>query len=179
VAYPSLPFAFSSIHPYPQTDSYIFHSLIFLFSVMEPPNKREEDSNYSTLNEEEGIRQQNPDLEKQPTDGTSEAATPTTPMFPETDLSRGLIGWDGQDDPKNPQNFATAKKWSLLAVISAMTLISPLASSMFAPAISYMAAEFKETNETILSFSVSIYLLGYTVSPGRIFRAINDMKNGD
>jgi hypothetical protein len=148
---------------------------------MEPPDKKEEDSNYSTLNGEEGIRQQNPDLEKQPPDGTSEAPTPTTPMFRETDLSRGLIGWDGQDDPKNPQNFATGKKWSLLAVISAMTLISPLASSMFAPAITYMAAEFKETNETILSFTVSIYLLGYTVSPGRIFRAtlVNNMKNAD
>jgi hypothetical protein len=35
---------------------------------------------------------------------------------------------------------------------------------MFSPAITFMAAEFKETNETILSFSVSIYLLGYTVS---------------
>ncbi|OJJ84473.1 uncharacterized protein ASPGLDRAFT_46372 [Aspergillus glaucus CBS 516.65] len=39
-----------------------------------------------------------------------------------------------------------------------MNLISPLASSMFSPAITYMAAEFKETNETRLSFSVSIYL---------------------
>lgn len=84
--------------------------------------------------------------------------------FPETDLDRGIVGWEGQDDPKNPQNFAPSKKWALLGLISAMTLVSPLASSMFSPAISFMAAEFKETNETILSFSVSIYLLGYTVS---------------
>lgn len=84
--------------------------------------------------------------------------------FPETDLDRGIVGWEGQDDPKNPQNFPSSKKWALLSLISAMTLVSPLASSMFSPAISFMAAEFKETNETILSFSVSIYLLGYTVS---------------
>jgi hypothetical protein len=35
------------------------------------------------------------------TTGTSE---PTKELFPETDLSLGLVGWDGQDDPNNPQN---------------------------------------------------------------------------
>lgn len=81
-----------------------------------------------------------------------------------TDLSRGIVGWDGQNDPQNPQNFAPKKKWALLALISAFTLVSPLASSMFSPAVAYMAAEFHETNETILSLSVSIFLLGYAVS---------------
>jgi MFS family permease len=79
-------------------------------------------------------------------------------------LSRGIVGWDSQDDPQNPQNFAASKKWALLALISAFTFISPLASSMFSPAVVYMAAEFHETNETILAFSVSIFLIGYTVS---------------
>lgn len=84
--------------------------------------------------------------------------------YPETDLSQGIVGWDSQDDPANPQNFATSKKWALLALISAFTFISPLASSMFSPAVVFMAAEFHETNETILAFSVSIYLVGYVVS---------------
>lgn len=103
------------------------------------------------------------DLEKQ------ESADPATPTpaaektFPETDLSRGIVGWDSQDDPANLQNFAEARKWGLLLLISGFTLISPLASSMFSPAISYMAADFGETNETILSFTVSVFLLGYAV----------------
>lgn len=80
------------------------------------------------------------------------------------DLDKGIVGWEGQDDPSNPQNFSPAQKWSLLGLISSVTIISPLASSMFAPAVSYMATEFKVTNTTLLSFSVSIYLLGYTVS---------------
>jgi hypothetical protein len=128
---------------------------------METPQK-ESDSNYSTVNDEDSVTHQTPDIEKQPTN--SETTSPTTEQYPETDLNRGIVGWDGQDDPNNPQNFSAGKKWALLALISAMTLVSPLASSMFSPAITYMAAEFKETNETILSFSVSIYLLGYTVS---------------
>lgn len=128
--------------------------------------QKEPISSQPTLNEEASVRTQTSDLEKQPTNQTTDTATPTTAeLFPETDLSRGIVGWEGQDDPKNPQNFSDGRKLTLLALISAMTLISPLASSMFSPAISYMAMEFKETDQTILSFSVSIYLLGYTVSP--------------
>lgn len=89
--------------------------------------------------------------------------TPAKALYPETDLSRGIIGWDGQNDPANPQNFAKTRKYGLLGLVSAMTLVSPLASSMFAPAVGYMAEDFHVTNETLLSFSVSIYLLGYTV----------------
>lgn len=126
--------------------------------------QKESISNNATLNEGDSVRNLTPDLEKQSTNQTAETSTPTKELFPETDLSRGIVGWDGQDDPNNPQNFSPSKKWSLLALISVMTLISPLASSMFSPAISYVAVEFGVTNETILSFSVSIYILGYAVS---------------
>ncbi|KAJ5287196.1 MFS multidrug transporter [Penicillium angulare] len=88
-----------------------------------------------------------------------------TKRYPETDLDRGLVGWDGQDDPENPQNFSAAKKWGLLSLVSAITFVSPLASSMFSPAVSFVGEELDVTNETILSFSVSIYLLGYACGP--------------
>jgi hypothetical protein len=127
---------------------------------MDPPQKHVAESCHSASNGEASTRVQTPDLEKQ----HGEESVLVTNLYPETDLDRGIVGWDGQDDPKNPQNFSSGKKWSLLALISAMTLISPLASSMFSPAVIFMAADFKVTNETILSFSVSIYLLGYTVS---------------
>jgi hypothetical protein len=87
-----------------------------------------------------------------------------TKRFPETDLSRGIVGWDGQNDPANPQNFSSGQKWGLLALMSSITLISPLASSMFAPAASYVAVDLAVTNETLLSFSITIFLIGYTVS---------------
>jgi hypothetical protein len=90
--------------------------------------------------------------------------SPAEVLYPVTDLDKGIIGWDSQDDPANPQNFAASRKWGLLALISSMTLVSPLASSMFAPAVTSAAVDLKVTNETLLSFSVTIYLLGYTVS---------------
>ncbi|KAJ5648883.1 uncharacterized protein N7484_002606 [Penicillium longicatenatum] len=118
-------------------------------------------SSHTTLEQE---RIQEPDLEKQPTEATAEASTPTV-LFPVSDLSQGIVGWDSQDDPENPQNFASGKKWALLALISAFTLVSPLASSMFSPAVVYMGEQFGESNETILALSVSIYLIGYTCGP--------------
>ncbi|OQE28597.1 hypothetical protein PENSTE_c003G06473 [Penicillium steckii] len=124
--------------------------------------EQKQNSSSSTINEEREQPNNQPDLEKQVTQATSIIPVP---KFPETDLSQGLVGWDGQDDPENPQNFAAGKKWALLALISAFTLISPLASSMFSPAVVYMAEEFHETNETILSFTVSIYLVGYVFGP--------------
>jgi hypothetical protein len=90
--------------------------------------------------------------------------TITTNLFPVTNLDEGIVGWDSQDDPENPQNFSMAQKWGLLALMSAITFISPLASSTFSPAVSYVATDLHVTNETVLSFSVSIFLLGYAVS---------------
>jgi len=84
--------------------------------------------------------------------------------YPETDLVKGIIGWEGQDDPKNPMNFTRARKWSLLSLVSLITFVSPLASSMFAPAAGIMAADFGVSEETLISFSVSVFILGYAVS---------------
>lgn len=103
------------------------------------------------------------DLENQTPNNPETSAIPAREVFPETDLDQGIIGWDGQDDPDNPQNFPPSKKWGLLFLISAFTMISPLASSMFSPAIRYMAEDFHETNQSLLSFTVSVFLLGYAV----------------
>ena len=112
--------------------------------------------------QEQGLPEnQNPTAS--PSATSADSVNPAEKIFPETDLESGIVGWDGQNDPANPQNFSPARKWALLALISAMTLISPLASSMFSPAVQYMGEDFKESNETLLSFSVTIYLLGYTV----------------
>lgn len=84
--------------------------------------------------------------------------------FPETNLSEGIVGWDGQDDPENPQNFPSSRKWGLLALMAGITFVSPLASSMLSPAIGYVGADFGVSNEAILSLTVSIYLLAYSAS---------------
>lgn len=85
-------------------------------------------------------------------------------QFPLTDLDNGIVGWDSQDDPQNPINFPRGRKWALLSLVSAITFVSPLASSMFAPAVGFMGEDFGVREELLLSFTVSVYLLGYVVS---------------
>lgn len=85
--------------------------------------------------------------------------------IPESDLDNGLVGWEGQDDPDMPLNFAQNRKWLLLGLLSSITLISPLASSMFAPGVIFMNREFNNTDSTISAFTVSIFVMGYAVGP--------------
>ena len=46
-----------------------------------------------------------------------------------------LVGWDGPDDPENPKNWGKGRKWAATLVVSSFTFISPVSSSMVAPAI--------------------------------------------
>lgn len=87
------------------------------------------------------------------------------PKLPENDLDNGIVGWEGQDDPENPLNFAPKKKWLILFLLASITFISPFASSIFAPAVSYMDAEFNNDSVLLSTLSVSVFVLGYVIGP--------------
>ncbi|CAG8952447.1 hypothetical protein HYFRA_00001194, partial [Hymenoscyphus fraxineus] len=89
---------------------------------------------------------------------------PPQPL-PLMDLDKGLVGWESQDDPEMPLNFAEGRKWLLILLISMSTFISPLASSMFAPGVPFMNKEFQNSVLLLGSLTVSIYVLGYAVGP--------------
>lgn len=75
------------------------------------------------------------------------------------------MGWDGQDDPDMPLNFTPSRKWMLVGLLSAITLLTPFASSILSPGISSLMTEFGERSEIMGALTVSIYLLGYVVGP--------------
>lgn len=85
--------------------------------------------------------------------------------LPVTNLDAGIVGWDGQDDPAMPLNFPRSKKWMLVGLLSAITLVTPFASSILSPGISSLMIEFDETQSIVGAMTVSIYLLGYVVGP--------------
>jgi multidrug resistance protein len=76
-----------------------------------------------------------------------------------------IVGWDGPDDPENPLNWTPKKKWSIIATLGSITLISPLASSFFAPGVPQVMRAFDEHSNLIATFVVSIYLLGFAIGP--------------
>ncbi|KAK6509165.1 hypothetical protein TWF481_003926 [Arthrobotrys musiformis] len=76
-----------------------------------------------------------------------------------------VVNWHGKDDPESPMNWPMSRKWKNMGVISFITLITPLASSMFAPAIPEVMMDFRNRSTTLSSFIVSVYLLGFAVGP--------------
>ncbi|PKX91396.1 MFS transporter [Aspergillus novofumigatus IBT 16806] len=82
-----------------------------------------------------------------------------------TDLSIGVVGWDGPGDSRNPRNFAPSRKWLLLSFVSSITFLSPLASSINAPGVPLMNQEFHNTPSILSSLVVSIFVLGFSVGP--------------
>lgn len=81
------------------------------------------------------------------------------------DLDNGIVGWESQHDPEHPLNFPQSRKWFITSLLSAITFMTPFASSILAPAISFIAKDFEEPSITKSSMPVSIFLLGYAVGP--------------
>ncbi|KAI0908205.1 major facilitator superfamily domain-containing protein [Ustulina deusta] len=95
--------------------------------------------------------------------GVRDDIAPT--VVPVSDLDRGVVGWEGPEDPAMPLNFDPRRKWVVVTCLSLITLFSPLSSSILAPAINAVEAEFGSADTTKASLPVSIFLLGYAVGP--------------
>ncbi|KZL69403.1 major facilitator superfamily protein [Colletotrichum tofieldiae] len=76
-----------------------------------------------------------------------------------------LVNWDGEDDPSNPRNWPARWKWGNVCLISMITIITPLASSMFAPAVPDMMKEFRDDSSAMASLVVSVYVVGFALGP--------------
>ncbi|KAG9310436.1 MFS polyamine transporter [Chiua virens] len=76
-----------------------------------------------------------------------------------------IVDWDGPDDLQNPKNWSFRRKWAAIAIVSGFTFISPVSSSMVAPATSQLAAELGIHNEVIIAFTTSIFILANAIGP--------------
>ncbi|OCH93097.1 multidrug resistance protein 4 [Obba rivulosa] len=72
---------------------------------------------------------------------------------------------DWMHDPENPRNWPARKKWTMIAIVALYTFVTPLASSMMAPALELIAEHFGINSPTITSMTLSIFLLTFAVGP--------------
>lgn len=93
-----------------------------------------------------------------------------------------LVDWDGPDDPLNPKKYVPMlpihtllteyyfrlphswprkQKWGATFMVSTFTFITPVASSMIAPASDQVAAEFGITSTVMIALLTSIFLLAF------------------
>lgn len=96
------------------------------------------------------------DEQSEATKGPDVSATPADP---------DIVDWDGPEDLANPMNWSTGKKATMIFLLSLLTLITPLASSMFAPAVPQVMKDFNSDSTTLAEFVVSVYLLGFAFGP--------------
>ncbi|KAH8731341.1 major facilitator superfamily domain-containing protein [Phaeosphaeriaceae sp. PMI808] len=80
-------------------------------------------------------------------------------------MDTNIISWSGPNDPENPLNWPSSKKWSIIAAVGAVTFITPLASSFFAPGVPQVLRTFNETSNLMATFVVSVYILGFAIGP--------------
>ncbi|KAF5568157.1 multidrug resistant protein [Fusarium phyllophilum] len=70
----------------------------------------------------------------------------------QTQSESDIVWWDGDKDRQNPYNFATWKKVLNCVLVSALTFVTPLASSMFAPGVPQLMVEFGSQSRELASF---------------------------
>jgi multidrug resistance protein len=89
----------------------------------------------------------------------------TLPATREKSKSPYLVAWSGPDDPHNPKNWRMRKKWAAAFVVSSFTLISPVSSSMVAPALQTMSRDLGIRTEIESAMVLSIFVLAYAIGP--------------
>ncbi|KAI0101659.1 major facilitator superfamily domain-containing protein [Nemania sp. FL0031] len=76
-----------------------------------------------------------------------------------------LVTWTGPDDPQNPKNWTFSKKWAAVFTVSLFTLISPISSSLVAPALEKIGDELNITQDFERNLTLSIFVLAYAIGP--------------
>ncbi|KAJ6444256.1 multidrug resistance protein [Purpureocillium lavendulum] len=76
-----------------------------------------------------------------------------------------LVRWDGPDDPDNPKNWAMRRKWAAVLCVSFFTLISPVASSMVAPALDAIGDDLAIARDIERALVLSVFVAAYALGP--------------
>ncbi|KAL2207904.1 MFS general substrate transporter, partial [Sarocladium strictum] len=75
------------------------------------------------------------------------------------------VTWSSDTDPANPRNWPKKRKWTATFLVSCYTFISPVSSTMLAPALPVLAHELKTRSDIETYFLMSIFLLAYALGP--------------
>ncbi|KAJ6621329.1 MFS polyamine transporter [Mycena sp. CBHHK59/15] len=95
----------------------------------------------------------------------SEPAEKPVDSAPHLNDTTILVDWDGPDDPQNPLNWSYEHKWAATIAVSSFTFISPISSSMIAPASAQLASQFGITDSAVVALTTSVFVLGYAFGP--------------
>jgi len=76
-----------------------------------------------------------------------------------------LVTWEGPDDPSNPKNWPSGRKWRTVFAVSGFVLMSPLSTTIVAPALDVIAKDLQVKRDAEKAMILSIFMLGFAVGP--------------
>ncbi|KAH8658376.1 major facilitator superfamily domain-containing protein [Xylariales sp. PMI_506] len=97
-----------------------------------------------------------------PTDLEAQAASKNREESPK---DPNLVTWNGPVDPENPKNWPDNVKWKFTVGVSLFTFISPVSSSMVAPAIAQLGSDLRMKSQFEEELALSIFILAYAIGP--------------
>jgi hypothetical protein len=97
--------------------------------------------------------------------GPKTIVPPEPPIDAEDAKDPNLVTWNGPDDPENPKNWPKGLKWKNTWTVSLFVFISPVSSSMIAPALDDLAKSLGMHKEIETYLSLSIFILAYAIGP--------------
>ncbi|KAN0062201.1 hypothetical protein ACQY0O_005381 [Thecaphora frezii] len=95
---------------------------------------------------------------------STETSSPTMdgPPTPEDPY---LVTWSTPDSNENPRNWSQHRRWAVVVLVSSYTFLSPLASSMIAPALPLLSQQFHVTSHVQKNLMLSTFVLAYALGP--------------
>jgi len=94
------------------------------------------------------------DLENPSLKSEEEAANRTRTEDPDPNI----VLWDGPDDPQNPMNFPSWRKWLITMTMAALTFTVTLTSSIQSPTTKVVAEKFGVSVEVSI-LGTSLFIL--------------------
>jgi multidrug resistance protein len=94
-----------------------------------------------------------------------ESAQRTSSIQAEGAEDANIVSWDDSSYPENPMNWPSWRRWVLINLVSVITLMAGLSSSMLAAGVPALMVEFHSDNQTLASFVVTVFVLGFATGP--------------
>lgn len=76
-----------------------------------------------------------------------------------------IVTWDQSDAHENPRSWSRRYRMFLVFIVSCYTLLSPICSTMNAPALDTLQREFHVESETVTNMMMSASMLAFVIAP--------------